>query len=184
MLDEVARIEGHPDNASACVLGGIVASVSGSPVQSVKMPLPAKFGVAVVVPDFGVPTLEARDVLPENYSRADVIFNLQRAALLIAALAAGDADAMRVALDDRLHHPYRFGLVPGLEEMVALRAPGLLGCVLSGAGPSVLVFYLRGSEGVCELVRGIFETHGHASQILWTSVAECGYELSATNEHQ
>jgi homoserine kinase len=186
VLDEVARIEGHPDNASACVLGGIVASATDlcGAVHAVKMPLPEKFGVAVVVPDFAVATSEAREVLPASYSRADAIFNIQRAALLIASLAAGDADAMRVALEDRLHHPYRFGLVRGLEEMVALRETGLLGCVLSGAGPSVLVFYLRGCEGVCEHVRGIFARHGHASEVLWTRVAENGYELLATNGHE
>jgi homoserine kinase len=179
VLDEVARIEGHPDNASACVLGGIVASaidLNGT-VRAVKMTLPEKFGVAVVVPDFVVSTSLARSVLPETYSRSDAIFNVQRTALLMAALGSGDPDAMRVALEDRLHHPYRFELVAGLEQMVALRAPGLLGCVLSGAGPSVLVFYLRGCEGVCEMVRGIFVTHGHRAEILWTSVAASGYEL-------
>jgi homoserine kinase len=186
VLDEVARIEGHPDNASACVLGGIVASAMDScgSVRAVKMGLPEKFGVAVIVPDFVVSTAEARAVLPETYSRADAIFNVQRAALLMAALGAGDADAMRVALEDRLHHQYRYGLVPGLEEMAALRAPGLLGCVLSGAGPSVLVFYERGSENVCQMVRGIFETRGRRAEILWTQVAQRGYELLATNAHE
>jgi homoserine kinase len=186
VLDEVARMEGHPDNASACVMGGIVASaMSDGAVRAVKMQLPEKFGVAVVVPDYAVSTTLARSVLPETYSRADAIFNVQRAALLMAALAgAGDADAMRVALEDRLHHPYRFGLVAGLEEMVGLRAPGLLGCVLSGAGPSVLVFYVRGCERVCELVRGIFEKHGHGASILWTAVAQNGYELLGTNGHE
>ena len=48
VLDEVARIEGHPDNASACVLGGIVASAMESGVRAVKMRLPEKFGVAVI----------------------------------------------------------------------------------------------------------------------------------------
>jgi homoserine kinase len=181
VLDEVARIEGHPDNAAACVLGGIVASATDScgAVRAVKMALPSKFGVAVVVPDFAVSTASAREVLPPVYSRADAIFNVQRAALLMAALGAADGEAMRVALEDRLHHPYRFGLVKGLEEMVGLREAGLLGCVLSGAGPSVLVFYLRGCEGVCELVREIFARHGHASEIWWTRVAEEGYELLA-----
>jgi homoserine kinase len=190
VLDEVARIEGHPDNAAACVLGGIVASAVASSmdscgaVRAVKMALPSNFGVAVVVPDFAVSTASAREVLPAVYSRADAIFNVQRAALLMAALGAGDGEAMRVALEDRLHHPYRFGLVDGLEEMVGLRAAGLLGCVLSGAGPSVLVFYLRGCEGVCELVREVFARHGHASEILWTRVAQRGYELLATNAHE
>jgi homoserine kinase len=61
--------------------------------------------------------------------------------------------------------------------MVALREPGLLGCVLSGAGPSVLVFYLRGCERVCNRLPEIFARHGHSSEILWTEVARQGYEV-------
>ena len=85
-------------------------------------------------------------MLPASYSREDAVFNVQRAALLIAALAAGATWAFPAALDDRFHQPYRVPLVPGLDEILKLRAPGLLGCVLSGAGPSILVFYERGSE--------------------------------------
>ncbi len=91
---------------------------------------------------------------------------MQRSALLIAALATGTTSAFPAALEDRLHQPYRYPLVPGLEEMVKLRAPGLLGCALSGAGPSILVFYERGSEQVCDLVRQIFALHGHKSETL------------------
>ena len=65
----------------------------------------------------------------------------------------------------------------GLEEITKLRAPGLLGCALSGAGPSVLAFYERGSEHVCESVRQIFAAHGQTSEILWAPIAECGYQL-------
>jgi homoserine kinase len=179
ILDEAARIEGHPDNVAACVLGGIVASAidSGGSARAVRLELPAHFGVAVVVPDFDLPTTKARSVLPDSYSRADAVFNVQRAALLIAALATGATNAFPTALEDRFHQSYRAPLVPGLDEILKLRAPGLLGCVLSGAGPSVLVFYERGYEQVCDLARQVFAFHGHASEILWTQVAEKGYEL-------
>jgi len=179
ILDEAARIEGHPDNVAACVLGSIVAAAidSGGVTRAVRLELPQRFGVAVVVPDFDLPTVKARAVLPEAYSRQDAIFNLQRAALLIAALATGSASAFPAALEDRLHQPYRVALVPGLDEILKLRAPGLLGCALSGAGPSVLVFYERGAEAVCDLVRQIFALHGHAAEILWTEVAPRGYEI-------
>ena len=178
ILDEAARIEGHPDNVAACVLGSIVASAidSGGVARAVRLELPKRFGVAVVAPDFVLPTVEARAVLPETYSRQDAIFNVQRSALLIAALATGSVHAFPAALEDRLHQPYRLHLVPGLEEALKLRAPGLLGCALSGAGPSVLVFYERGYEGVCDLVRQVFRLHGHDSEVLWTEVADHGYE--------
>ena len=180
ILDEAAQIEGHPDNVAACVLGSIVATAMerGGTARAVRIELPARYGIAVVVPDFVLPTSEARAVLPECYSREDAIFNVQRSALLIAALAMGTTNAFPAALEDRLHQPYRFALVPGLDEIVKLRAPGLLGCALSGAGPSVLVFYEKGYESVSDLVRQIFALRGHESEILWPEIAEHGYELS------
>lgn len=180
ILDEAAAIEGHPDNVAACVLGSIVASAidSGGAARAVRLELPARFGVAVVVPDFILPTVEARAVLPMAYTRQDAIFNVQRSALLIAALATGTTTAFPAALEDRFHQPYREKLVPGLGEILKLRAPGLLGCALSGAGPSVLVFYERGCEEVCNLVRQIFALHGRESEILWAQIADHGFELT------
>jgi homoserine kinase len=200
VLDEAARIEGHPDNAAACALGGIVASamVPGPPSAdsmdnsggcanacAVRLEFPARFGVAVIVPGFQVPTSQARRVLPESYSREDAIFNLQRTALLVAALATGASGVFPAALEDRLHQPHRFALVPGLAEVTRLRAPGLLGCTLSGAGPSILVFYERGHQEVCELAQRVFSANGgvsgnraeNRSEILWTKVAARGYQI-------
>ncbi|MDQ2898694.1 MAG: homoserine kinase [Acidobacteriota bacterium] len=180
ILDEAARLEGHPDNVAACVLGSIVASAidSGGFARTVRLDWPANFGVGVVVPDFALPTAKARAVLPECYPKADAIFNIQCATLLIAALATGTAAAFPAALDDRLHQPYRAGLVPGLADILKLRAPGLLGCALSGAGPSVLVFYERGSEEVCDLVRRTFAARGCCAEVLPTRVTASGFELS------
>ena len=179
ILDEAARLEGHPDNVAACVLGSIVASAidSGGAVRAVRLGLPASFGIALVVPDFVLPTSEARAVLPACYSKEDAVFNVQRAALLIAALAAGATTAFPAALEDRFHQPYRLALVPGLADILKLRAPGLLGCALSGAGPSILVFYERGYEAVSDLVRQIFLLHGHCAEVLLTHIAERGFEL-------
>jgi len=179
ILDEAARIEGHPDNVSAAALGSIVASAIDSDgiTRAVRMELPARYGVAIVVPDFILPTSEARLVLPDSYSRADAVFNIQRSALLIAALLTQTTDAFHAALEDRIHQPYRLKLVPGLREMLELRLPGLLGAALSGAGPSVLVFYERGSESVVEEFTSIFARHGHASEILWAHIPDHGYDV-------
>ena len=180
ILDEAARIEGHPDNVAACVLGSIVASAidSSGMTRAVRLELPPSFEVAVVVPDFPLPTHEARAVLPDSYSKADAVFNVQRSALLIAALATGTISAFPAALEDRLHQPYRQKLVPGLEEILKLRAPGLLGCCLSGAGPSILVFFEKGHEQVVRHVQQIFEAHGHSAEILDSKVDRQGYQLT------
>ena len=175
------RLEGHPDNVAACVLGSIVASAidSGGAVRAVRLELHPHFGMALVIPDFVLPTVEARAVLPTCYSKEDAVFNVQRAALLIAALAAGATSAFPAALEDRFHQPYRAPLVPGLADILKLRAPGLLGCALSGAGPSILVFYEKGYDAVCDLVRQIFHLHGHAAEILHTEIAQNGYACDA-----
>ena len=179
-FDLAVAMEGHPDNVAACVLGSIVAGAidSGGAVRAVRLELPARFGMALVVPDFVLPTAQARAVLPSCYSKEDAVFNVQRAALLIAALAAGATSAFPAALEDRFHQPYREPLVPGLADILKLRAPGLLGCALSGAGPSILVFYERGYDAVCDLVRQIFQFHGHAAEILHTQIADRGFELT------
>jgi homoserine kinase len=184
ILDEAARLEGHPDNVAACTLGSIVASAidSGGVTRAVRLDLPRRFGLGVVVPDFDLPTTLARSVLPASYSRADAVFNVQRAALLIAALATGSSSAFPAAIEDRFHQPYRAALVPGLDDIVRLRAPGLLGCALSGAGPSILVFHETGHEAVCDLVRQIFKLHGHESETLVTGIAEKGFEVSCDSD--
>jgi homoserine kinase len=180
VLDEAARIEGHPDNVAACVHGSIVASATDERdvTHAARLELHPRFRIAVVVPDFLLPTVEARRVLPKTYSRADVIFNIQRSALLITALATGVTDAFPTALEDRLHQPYRAPLVPGLNEIIGLRMKGLLGCALSGAGPSILVFYERGYEHVCQSVQHVFTAHGKDSEVMLTDLATSGYELS------
>lgn len=178
ILDEAARIEGHPDNVGACVLGSIVASAidSGGVARVVRLEMSERYDVAVVVPDFALATSRARSVLPASYSRADAVFNVQRSALLIAALVTGTTAAFPAALEDRMHQPYRAPLVPGLDEILRLRAPGLLGCALSGAGPSILVFYERGCEQVCDLVRQIFAHHGHETETVPARIARDGYQ--------
>jgi homoserine kinase len=177
VLREAAALEGHPDNVAACVLGSIVASGvdTDGVARAVRMELHPSYNVAVVVPNFALPTVEARRALPESYSKADAIFNIQRSTLLIAALSSGATSAFPMALEDRMHQPYRSPLVPGLEEIIQLRAPGLLGCALSGAGPSILVFHERGHEDVCELVRDVFQRRGQTSEIVCRSISRNGY---------
>lgn len=180
ILEVAARIEGHPDNVAACVLGSIVASAldDDGVARAVKLELPRTFGLTVVIPDFALPTVEARRVLPDSYSRHDAVFNVQRAALLMAALATGSKWAFPLALQDRMHQPQRQHLVPGLAPILQLRLPGLLGCALSGAGPSVLVFHESGAEHVAQHAVNLFNQHGHQAEAQRVPIAG-GYELTS-----
>lgn len=179
ILQEAAKIEGHPDNVSACVLGSIVASSmeANGDVHAVRVDLPSNYGVAAVVPDFILPTAKARAVLPQTYSREDVVFNVQRSALLIAALCTGSTESFSAALQDRLHQPYRAPLVPGFSQMLSIHKKGLLGCALSGAGPSVLVFYERGHESVTRAFEDVFRAHGSLARTYFTEIQRSGYSL-------
>ena len=92
----------------------------------------------LIIPEFELPTEKSRDLLPEDYKREDTIFNIQRTALLVAALSAGEWTTLREAMRDRLHQRYRAPLIPGLQEVLRLNESGLFGMALSGAGPTVI----------------------------------------------
>jgi homoserine kinase len=141
LLSLAARAEGHPDNVTAALMGGLTVScaLGDGRIAAVSLPVPGTVRWVVLVPEITSATAEARAVLPPTYSRADAVFNVQRVALLLAALQAGRVDLLGHALDDRIHQPYRLRLFPWMPAVVdAARAVGALGCVLSGAGPSLL----------------------------------------------
>ncbi len=147
ILDEAARLEGHPDNVAPCTLGSIVASAidSGGVARAVRLDAAAALRHRDRGAGFRPAHFKARAVLPSGYSREDAVFNVQRAALLIAALATGTTSLPRRARRP-LPPALSRGAGAGLHEILKLRAPGLLGCALSGAGPSILVFFERGYE--------------------------------------
>jgi len=105
-------------------------------------------------------TPQARAVLPEHYSRADAIYNLQRAAILAAQFFSGKPDFHPEFFEDRWHQPYRAPLVPGLAEVLSIRHPEVLGTCLSGAGPSILAFVRGGAAEVGEHICRILAEHG------------------------
>ncbi|KAI0735563.1 homoserine kinase [Earliella scabrosa] len=119
-----------------------------------------------IIPRFELSTAKARSVLPQEYSRKDLVFNLQRLAVLTTALAQTppDPELIYEAMKDRVHQPYRKTLIPGLPEVTnnitPSTHPGLLGICLSGAGPTILALATGGFEAIAEDARAIFKTHG------------------------
>jgi homoserine kinase len=141
ILEEACRREGHPDNVAACWLGGMTCSAMDGPsVIAATFGMELDWTLLIALPATSLATSEARALLPESYSRADAVANVQRTALLVSAFALGRGDLLRHAMQDRLHQPYRSKacpLLPALAPMISEK--GILGVALSGAGPSVLL---------------------------------------------
>jgi homoserine kinase len=167
VLRLAVELEGHPDNAAAAFLGGLVfvaAAEGPAELLAVRTRVPSALRFVAVIPEFALPTEQARAVLPARYSRRDAVHNLQRAALLAAACFSGSYNLSPELFRDRFHQPYRGRLVPGLEDCLALRRPGLLGVFLSGAGPAVLAVVRRGAREVARLLVEAFRARGVRAQ--------------------
>ena len=140
LINLAAQIEGHPDNTSPAISGGLVASaMEGKRVYSVSVPVSGKISFAVMIPPFELKTEKARGVLPTEYSREDTVFNLSRSALMTASLFSGDLQNLRVAVQDRIHQPYRSGLIENYDQVFRMSYElGSLGTYVSGAGPTII----------------------------------------------
>jgi homoserine kinase len=165
-LRYATEMEGHPDNAAASLRGGFVVNATdeGGAVTSIKMDWPDELKIVAASPHMELPTKQARAVLPKRYSRAEAIFNLQRATLFAAAVAARDYAALREATRDCWHQKYRAPLVPGLSEALSLpQLPGLCGLFLSGAGPTVLALARDDFAVISEALNACFARHNLAA---------------------
>lgn len=162
LLQMATDIEGHPDNVAPAIFGGFTVSIvqEGKPQCFALQPkLPLK--LVVVVPDFHLPTKEARAVLPKSLTRQDAVFNISRAAMLMAALCEGRAEYLQGVFDDALHQPYRAKLIPGMyEAFQGAVAAGALGACLSGAGPCLMAFTMENMEAVGQAMVQVLSDHG------------------------
>ena len=159
LLNLVCELDGHPDNAAPALLGGLViGTLTPDGVNAVRLE-PKDLKAVLAVPDFEVSTTAARRALPEKVPHRDAVFNVGRSGLLLGALATGNYDLLRVAMQDRLHQPYRSHLIPGLEDVIeAAHETGAYGASLSGSGPTVIAFAPEDrSEEIVVAMRTAFE---------------------------
>jgi len=171
IIGEAAQREHHPDNAAACWIGGLaVARITGEGNAQVALVRPkGKWPLLLAIPPESLPTEQARSVLPDHYSRADAVINIQNSMLLLAAFAQGRRDLLSSALQDRIHQPYRAALCPLLPALQELSGtPGILGVALSGAGPSVMMFLdPKANAGKTKArVRSHLGSHGLNAELL------------------
>jgi homoserine kinase len=182
IVGEASRREHHPDNASACWMGGLtVARMSGltgndAEAQIACIRPKGKWPLLLAIPDQVLSTEEARSVLPQQYSRVDAVMNIQNSMLLLAAFTQGRHDLLRNALEDRIHQPYRAALCPLLPCLKAFTGKGVLGAALSGAGPSVIVFLdpRFAAERMRTTVAAHLANAGLRAELLLTSITPRG----------
>jgi homoserine kinase len=183
IIGEASRREHHPDNVSACWMGGLtVARMSTeAEAQVVRIRPKGKWPLLLAVPEQSLSTEQARGVLPVMYSRADAVTNVQNSMLLLAAFIEGRPDLLGAALEDRLHQPYRAALCPLLPCLQQLTGKdGILGVALSGAGPSVLIFVdaRAAAQKVRRAVAAHLSRNGLRAELLSTAITPRGGRAS------
>ncbi len=170
LLDMAIEIEGHPDNVTPALIGGMTLSYkTGATYHYLNLPCPSDLRIVLAIPDFELGTNHARSILPPKITRNDAVFNGSRTALLIAAMYEKRYDWLATAMEDHLHQPYRAPLVPGMTEAIAAGyAAHALGVALSGAGPTLIAFVQHENDAVATVLQETFRQHGVSCQIRTT----------------
>ena len=164
LLDLGTELEGHADNIAPALFGGcqVVATTAAS-VERVALPVAAGLKFVGFVPSFTMPTQASRELLPRSLSRTDSVHNSSRSALLVAALTTGRWEALRTAVDDRLHQRPRSQLFPTLFDFIAAaERGGAWAAYLSGGGSTVMAL---SSAEAAERVRAALEQCAAANEI-------------------
>ncbi|MBM3778811.1 MAG: homoserine kinase [Acidimicrobiia bacterium] len=167
LLEAACGLEGHPDNAAAAIRGGLALALrrEDGRVSVATLEWPGSVRFLIATPDRALSTTEARRVVPAAWSRDDAVFNLQRVARLVHAVATVDPAGLRGTLLDRWHQPARAALVPELPAALAIEDPDLLGVCLSGAGPSIVALAERGVDRIAARLEQVYRNAGTAVRI-------------------
>ncbi|MDR3563890.1 MAG: homoserine kinase [Negativicutes bacterium] len=181
IFELATRMEGHPDNVAPAIFGGITVSIlRGDTPHFIRFIPPVPLKLVVAVPDFGLSTRVARQVLPKTVSLQDAIFNVSRAALLVGALCQGRFESLKYALEDRLHQPYREKLIPGMPDvLVAAIEKGAFGATLSGAGPCLIAFTQEYEAAIGEAMVQAFARHAVKASYLALNIDSNGAKIVA-----
>lgn len=165
MLDIAVAIEGHPDNVSAALMGGLTVNCfDDGKLHCRSIKIMTKLSVVACSPQFQVLTEQARKILPKEISLKDAVTNIENVASLVAGFIAGDVEALRYATNDRLHEPYRATLIPGYDDVkkAAIEA-GALSFNISGAGPTVFSFATKDEKKIGDAMVKAFAANGKPS---------------------
>lgn len=182
LISIAAEVEGHPDNITPAIVGGLVltSQEDDGSIFYRKLHWPEEWHVTVCIPDYELATDISRSVLPKEVPMENAVFNAKRTAMFIEALHTKDAELMKLALQDKLHQPYRTKLVPGLQDIIAnlKHEENVIGCVLSGAGPSILVISQRNNlDHIKSIVSETWANYNVKTDIRTLKVEENGAQI-------
>jgi homoserine kinase len=182
IADLATEIEGHPDNVVPALLGGCRLSASGvdRAWEVSQLAWHSEIIPVVAIPAFELSTAAARQVLPESYSRSDVVFNMAHLGLLMQGLASGNRNWLKAALQDKVHQPYRKSLIPHFDAVEAAAiASGALGLVISGAGPTLLALAdSQSASAVAAAMKQTWEKAGVQTLTIVLQLDTVGVEVS------
>lgn len=171
------EIEGHPDNIVPAIIGGMTLSYAreSSDVGYVKMNFPEKMRMLIMVPDFTLSTAKARAILPKRVDIKDAVFNVSRAALMVAALSSDKPELLKYAVQDKLHQPYRGKLIPGMEEIfdTAYKA-GARGVFLSGSGSTIIALVDTDRQGLMPALKSFLDERSLKWELKYVDVSKQG----------
>ncbi len=163
LLSLAVQLEGHADNAAPALLGGFQIVVEDDDeFVHLRIEPPDDLKVALLVPNFSMPTQESRKALPDRLTRNQSVHNIGRAALLVGAITQGRYDLLNVATGDVLHQPARSRIfAPMYDIFQAARDAGALGVYLSGGGSTIAAFGTERLEEIAGAMRSAAAAHGH-----------------------
>ncbi|MEQ8154287.1 MAG: homoserine kinase [Clostridiaceae bacterium] len=155
LFNLAVEIEGHPDNVAPAFFGGLVVS-SMEDGKAYYNRVEVKDGIEFMafIPDFTLSTEKARKALPEEIPFKDAVYNVGKAALTLSCFYSGNFDMLKVACKDKLHEPYRSRLIPEFNEITSKAEElGALCVFLSGAGPTIMSIFKKGSMNTKESMK-------------------------------
>ena len=181
MLNIAAKIEGHPDNVAPALMGGFVISMMDETgCTSVKVPVSADWKAVVAIPDFELMTEHARAVLPNSYSRADAVHNISCVSFLLTAFFRQNPAYLRLGMQDKIHVPYRIGLIPGGEDVIRMaEEAGAFGATISGSGSTMIAFAdAAHADAVGKAMQAAFAGKDMTSRVMVLDFNQNGAEIT------
>ena len=164
LLNLATKIEGHPDNVAPAILGGFTISyMEQGSARSLRFVPVKKYQLIVAIPSMPLSTAKARGAIPETITHKDAVFSVSRAALLVGALMSGKSNFLPIALEDKLHQPYRGPLIPGcFEAFTAAQKAGAYNGIISGSGSTLMAIAPLQSDGnkIGSAMQNVLKQHG------------------------
>lgn len=176
LINLAAKIEGHPDNTTPALLGGIVTSaVENERVYWVKQKVDSHLRFYAMIPNFEMKTEAARALLPKKVPHETAIYNLSRAALFSASLLQGKYHNLKIGVSDLLHQPYRLTQIPHAKELIeGCYDAGAYAVYLSGAGPTLMAIVASHNDSFEKAIHTLYRKHALSWQLLELTIDNVG----------